>query len=72
MILDLCELCQETGTESTKGGDQNCVCECMKGYTGMYCDTSKRYSKQIMTGLKGNMQIYLPGEIQDRLPKSFY
>ena len=28
--------------------------------------------KQIMTGLEGNRQIYLPREIQDRLPKSFY
>ena len=28
--------------------------------------------KQIMTGLKGNKQIYLPQEIQDRLSKSFY
>ena len=26
--------------------------------------------KQIMTGLEGNRQIYLPREIQDRLPKS--
>ena len=25
-----------------------------------------------MTGLEGNRQIYLPREIQDRLPKSFY
>ena len=25
--------------------------------------------KQIMTGLEGNRQIYLPREIQDRLPK---
>ena len=30
------------------------------------------YNKQIMTGLEGNWQIYLPLEIQDRLPKSFY
>ena len=30
------------------------------------------YIKQIMTGLEGNRQIYLPREIQDRLPKSFY
>ena len=30
------------------------------------------YIKQIMTGLEGNRQIYLPQEIQDRLPKSFY
>ena len=29
-------------------------------------------NKQIMTGLEGNRQIYLPREIQDRLPKSFY
>ena len=28
-------------------------------------------NKQIMTGLEGNRQIYLPREIQDRLPKSF-
>ena len=28
--------------------------------------------KQIMTGLEGNRQIYLPREIQDHLPKSFY
>ena len=28
--------------------------------------------KQIMTGLQGNRQIYLPREIQERLPKSFY
>ena len=27
---------------------------------------------QIMTGLEGNWQIYLPREIQDRLQKSFY
>ena len=26
-------------------------------------------SKQIMTGLEGNRQIYLPREIQDRLPR---
>ena len=25
-----------------------------------------------MTGFKGNRQIYLPREIQDRLPKSFF
>ena len=30
------------------------------------------YIKQIMTDLEGNRQIYLPQEIQDRLPKSFY
>ena len=30
------------------------------------------YIKQIMTGLEGNRQIYLPREIQDRLPKRFY
>ena len=30
------------------------------------------YIKQIMTGLEGNRQIYLPREIQDRLPNSFY
>ena len=28
--------------------------------------------KQIMTGLEGNRQIYLPREIKNRLPKSFY
>ena len=28
--------------------------------------------KQVMTGLEDNRQIYLPGDIQDRLPKSFY
>ena len=32
----------------------------------------RKNSKQIMTGLEGNRQIYLPREIQDRLPKSFY
>ena len=26
-------------------------------------------NKQIMTGLEGNRQIYLPREIQDRLPR---
>ena len=30
------------------------------------------FNKQIMTGLQGNRQIYLPREIQDHLPKSFY
>ena len=29
-------------------------------------------TKQIMTGLEGNRQIYLPREFQDRLPKTFY
>ena len=28
--------------------------------------------KQIKTSLEGNRQIYLPREIQDRLPKSFF
>ena len=32
----------------------------------------KPYIKQIMTGLEGNRQIYLPREIQDHLPKRFY
>ena len=34
----------------------------------------KSFINQIMTGLEGNRQIYmyLPREIQDRLPKSFY
>ena len=27
-------------------------------------------NKQIITGPEGNIQIYLPREIQDRLPKS--
>ena len=29
-------------------------------------------TRPVMTGLEGNRQIYLPREIQDRLPKSFY
>ena len=38
-----------------------------KGPIGKKCN-----NKQIMTGLEGNRQIYLPREIQDRLPKSSY
>ena len=41
--------------------------------TDFYCITTLLFNnKQIMTSLEGNRQIYLPREIQNRLPKSFY
>ena len=36
------------------------------------CHKQMYNSKQVLTGLEGNRQIYLPREIQDRLPKGFY
>ena len=41
-------------------------------YPNQWHGSLGKYSKQIMTGLEGNRRIYLPREIQDLLPNSFY